>query len=107
MTGQARRELVMSEADWQRRVMDAAKQFGWRRVHVRASQISGRWQTAYDGDPGLPDLILARDGVVLLAELKSEKGSFRPGQREWLAAAGDAGFLWRPSNWPEVVEVLR
>jgi hypothetical protein len=57
------------------------------------------------GDPGFPDLVLARGGVVLHVELKSEKGKVRPEQSEWLAELG--GEIWRPSDWPGIQERLR
>ena len=40
------------------------------------------------GDPGLPDLILARGGVTLAIELKTNAGRFRDGQRRWAEAMG-------------------
>lgn len=108
MTGRARAESALSEAAFQRRILDTAKLHGWLRVHIRAVQVrSGRWVTPYEGDTGLPDLILARRGRVLLAELKSQTGGWRPGQREWLAELGEYGRLWRPSDWDSVLEELR
>lgn len=112
MTGQARREQAqrhgLSEADFQRRVMDLAKLNGWRVVHVRPAWVrSGRMVTPYEGHPGLPDLILARRGVVLLAELKSAIGKPTADQLTWLAAAGPNGHLWAPADWPAVRAVLR
>lgn len=104
MTGRLR----MSESDWQARVVDYARLQGWRCVHVRNVRVDGRWRVPYQGDGGLPDLVLARDGVVLLVELKAEKASaFKPGQREWLAAAGTNGHCWQPGDWPSVQAVLR
>lgn len=98
----------MNEAALQTRVMDYAQWKGWRVAHVLpALRADGRWVTPYSGDPGLSDLILARRGRVLLAELKSEDGRFRKGQREWLEAAGDNGKLWRPADWNTIVEELR
>jgi hypothetical protein len=86
--------------------MDAAKLHGWMRVHLRPARTERGWRTAYEGDAGLPDLVLARGGRVLLAELKTATGCFRPGQREWLAAAGGCGHLWRPADWDGVLAVL-
>ena len=109
MTGRARVEHPhpLSEDAWKARVMDAAKLHGWRRVHIRNVHTGGgRWRVPYEGDGGLPDLVLARGGRVLLVELKTDKGGFRPGQEEWLAAAGEHGHLWRPSDWDRVLEVL-
>jgi hypothetical protein len=51
-------------------------------------------------------LILARAGVVLLVELKAEKAEFKPGQQEWVAAAGKHGHVWQPADWDRVVAVL-
>lgn len=103
--------LLMSEADWQRRVVDTAQRLGWRVCHIRNVRVghgrSTRYLVPYEGDGGLPDLILARRGVVLLVELKAEKGGFKPGQVDWLRAAGPNGFCWRPSDWPTVQAVLR
>lgn len=108
MTGQARRELAMDETAWQSRVMDYATRTGWRVAHVHPARSSrGRWLTPVSGHPGLPDLILSRAGVVLLAELKTDKGGFQPGQEDWLAAAGPNGRLWRPKHWLDVMEELR
>ena len=100
--------LMLSEADFQRTVIDLAVRLGWRVHHSRpAMHASGRWATPLQGHPGLPDLVLARDGVVLLAELKRHHGRVTPGQREWLAALGGHGRLWTPALWPEVVAELR
>lgn len=98
----------MTEDELQTRVMQTAQWKGWRVAHVLpALRADGRWVTPYSGDPGLSDLILARGGRILLAELKSETGAFRKGQREWLEAAGDNGKLWRPADWTEILEVLK
>lgn len=97
----------LTEAAFQTRVMDYAKLRGWMRVHYRPAKQRGKWVTAITGDVGAPDLILARAGRVLLVELKSETGAFRPGQREWLDAADWNGRLWRPSDWDLIVEELK
>lgn len=109
MTGRARVEhpLPLSEADWQRRVMDAAKAHGWRVAHFRPARTQrGNWITPMAGHPGFPDLVLGRGGVVICAELKSQRGQLGPGQAEWLDALGEHGRLWRPSDWPTVLAVL-
>jgi hypothetical protein len=95
--------LKMSEADFQGRVIDTAQRLGWRVVHHRhARHADGSWRTPMTGDKGFPDLVLSRDGVVILAELKSDTGKLGPGQQEWLDALGPHGRLWRPRDWPEV-----
>lgn len=96
--------MRMSEADFQRRVMDAATLAGWLRVHYRPGMTQrGRWATPLSGDKGAPDLLLAKDGRVLLAELKSDTGKPTVEQRAWLAALGGHGRLWAPRNWQAVL----
>jgi hypothetical protein len=86
--------------------MDTAKLRGWRVVHYRPVRVGNRWLTALTGDPGAPDLILARAGRVLLVELKTDTGPFGPGQREWLAALGEHGQVWRPADWAHIQKEL-
>lgn len=97
--------LTLSEADFQTTVLDYAHLRGWLVCHVRPARTTRGWRTPIEGDPGLPDLILARDGQVILAELKSRAGRATPQQRKWLEASG--GYLWSPVSWAQVVEVLR
>jgi hypothetical protein len=97
----------VSEAQLQTRIIEYAQWMKWRVVHIRAARRQDGWTVPYEGDPGLPDLILARNGRVLLAELKREGESPTSDQAKWLAAAGPNGRLWRPSDWATIVEELR
>lgn len=97
----------LTEAAWQQRVVDYAQHAGWRVAHFQPAQVRGRWMTAMVGHAGFPDLVLARAGRVLFAELKTQAGRVRPSQRLWLAALGDLAVVWRPTDWPDVVEALR
>src|SRR5262245_496140 len=84
--------------------MDAARMAGWMVAHFRPAKTQrGRWITPMAGDKGFPDLVLAKDGRVLLAELKTDKGTPSPEQVAWLAAVGTHGRLWRPDDWPAVL----
>lgn len=97
----------ISEDAFKGRVMQTAVLYGWRVCHVRpALKANGKWVTPIEGHVGLPDLILARDGAVILAELKSSTGRTTDDQRKWLAAAGTNGRLWAPADWPEVLAEL-
>lgn len=102
---------LVSETDFQQAVIDLAKLRNWHVVHYRpavAGPQSRRYLTALQGHKGAPDLILARDGRVLLVELKTQTGRATPEQRAWLAAAGEHGRLWKPSQWDdEIVPTLR
>lgn len=94
----------LSEAQWQQRVMDAARAAGWLVVHFRPAMTQrGRWITPMAGDAGFPDLVLAKGGRVLIAELKSDSGKPTAAQKAWLAALGGHGRLWQPRNWDAVL----
>lgn len=100
----ASRHARITEEQFQRRVVDTAHLYGWRVVHYRAAlSRSGRYRTPLQGDQGAPDLLLAKQGRVLLVELKSDTGRLGPGQAEWATAIGpDLYRLWRPRDWDQV-----
>lgn len=83
-------------------VVDLARLRGWATYHPFLSIHSPR---------GWPDLVLCRPPRLVLAELKSEKGKVSPDQERWLemlgACDGVEAFLWRPSDFDRIVEVLR
>lgn len=97
----------MNETEWQRRVMETAKLHGWRCCHYRPARVGKgsrqRYVTPVVGDRGGPDLLLARRGVVLLAELKTDTGVVEPRQRLWAEQLGDHYRLWRPRDWETLV----
>lgn len=96
-----------TEDEFKSKIMDTAKWHGWRICHVRpARKLDGKWVTPIEGHAGLPDLILARDGRVLLIELKSATGKPTDDQIAWLLAAGDNGRLWKPNDWPKALALL-
>jgi hypothetical protein len=98
----------MTEAQLMSAVIETAQRFNWKVHHTRPAQYqSGRWATPIQGDPGFPDLVLVRDGVVLFVELKSSKGRVRPEQMRWIVELG--GIVWRPEHWTsgEIVDTLR
>jgi VRR-NUC domain len=102
--------LALSEADWSRRVLDAAKLFGWRFAHFRPAQTVKGWRTAMQGDKGWPDLVLLRPPRLILAELKSDTGRVSPEQSDWIAQLAEVPglevYIWRPSNWEIVYTTL-
>lgn len=100
--------LPESEDDFLRWVIDVAHWYKWRVTHFRAVKLpSGRWATPLQGDAGFPDLALARNGVVILAELKRETGKTEPEQDLWLEQIGTAhGRVWRPSDRQAIVSEL-
>ena len=88
-----------TEKAFQRHVVDWAQNQGWRVYYTSDSRR---------GVAGWPDLVLVRDGVFAVAELKTDRGRLRPLQRAWLddiARAGVKAAVWRPAmmqgilNW--------
>ena len=108
LTDQQRVLRTVTEAQWQAQVVEYAQLRGWMVAHFRAGQTSkGVWMTQVAADgAGFPDLVLARNGEVLFAELKRETGKVSEAQQAWLAQL-PASFVWRPSDLDDVLEILR
>ena len=100
-------EPALTEDAWKSRIVATAQLHGWRCAHFRVARTNKGWRTPVEGDRGLPDLVLAKNGVVLLAELKTDRGKLGPGQGEWLQALGEHGRLWRPRDWKDVLHELK
>ena len=121
----------ISESELQSAVIELAHTSGWLVHHTRAARTRKGWRTPIQGDAGLCDLVLAKNGCVLLAELKSERGRVTPEQQSWIRALdgerlgpllpehrhvlrpiSSGGWLpivvWRPSDWlsGEIAELL-
>lgn len=110
-----------SEAGFQEKVMQYAALRGWLIHHDRPARARERgtgrdgWRTAISGDAGFPDLVLARHGRVVFAELKSDIGKPTPAQARWADHLGyDLGFestfdyyLWKPSDWIDIERILK
>ena len=87
-------------------VVELAKRRGWKTYHTYDSRRSAS---------GFLDLVMARKGRCIFAELKSAKGMVTPEQNDWfLALAGKPNqavetYLWRPAEWFDgsIEEILR
>jgi VRR-NUC domain len=93
------------EADFQRDLLAEADKFGWTAFH----SVDPR----RDSISGFPDLVLRHiaSGRVIFAELKKMGGRLSADQREWLTGLAlnpaNEVALWFPSDWPEIIAVLR
>ena len=111
--GEAERaELLasISHADWQKSVIEIARLYGWKVMHLgKAKTKTGRWLTPVGADgAGFPDLLMLRERV-LVAELKSMRDTLRANQRVWLGAflgAGCTAVTWKPCDVDRVHEEL-
>lgn len=92
----------ISEKDFQQQIIDTAKLLGWKKIYHT-------WNSKRSAS-GFPDLIMARDGIIIFAELKREGEDPTPAQREWLEELAKCEhvkvFIWKPSIWDEIVKVL-
>lgn len=91
------------EAELQARVTEFAEDHGWIWYHTYDSRRSR---------PGFLDLVCASEDRkrVLFAEIKRECGKMSKAQERWfkvLQRCGEEVYLWRPSDWPRIVETLR
>ena len=102
------RKATVTEDSFKQAVIEYAQLRGWLVHHARpAMNRKGAWATWQDGDNGFPDLVLARDGVVIFAELKREKAKPTEAQMEWIEALGPLACVWYPSMWDAIERVLR
>ena len=104
-------DSAISEKQFQANVVRLAKLHRWLCYHTHDSRHS---------EPGFPDLVLCRDGVLIFAELKRQTGRVSPAQREWMqhlslvagivGASGVHGaiqvYLWKPADWQTIERVL-
>ena len=105
----------MSGREWEDSVIELAKLYKWLVHHVRPAKTEKGWRSPISGHPGFPDCVLARDGRVIFAELKTGKAVLDANQKAWRDALTDTleslplveWFCWYPKDWDEIVEVLR
>jgi len=102
----------VTEAQFQKQVVDLAHLKGWKVAHFRSvpvkrgSRVTYQTPVGADGK-GFPDLVLVRDRVVF-AELKVGT-SLRPDQKTWIGLLGEASaevHVWRPRDLDRIKEVL-
>lgn len=82
------------EEDYQSTIIADAKLHGWTAYHTRDSRGSA---------PDFPDLMLARRGRLIGAEVKADTYTTTDGQYAWLAElerAGVESVVWRPDDAP-------
>ena len=101
----------LSERDFLAQVIEIGHLYGWRIAHFRhALQREGKYITPVQADgAGFPDLVMARAERLIIAELKTEKGKLSPKQIAWIDALDgiEELYVWRPSDFDEIVEILR
>lgn len=102
----------ITEAQFQTAILDLARWLGWRTFHPRTiKSFTGHHLTAYQGERGFVDLVLAHpQRGVIFAELKSKTGRLSIHQELWrevLERAGAEYHLWRPQDWHNIEKRLK
>lgn len=99
----------MTEGQLLRNVVDLCAWLGLRVHHCRPARTASGWRTPIQGDVGFPDLVVAGEGGVVFAELKSRTGRLSAGQQVWrdvLLGSGQVWLLWQPSDWPDRIRAV-
>lgn len=100
--------LRITEGQFQETIIGLAQLYGWRVAHFRPAWTEKGWRTPVQGHTGFPDLALARNSRVILAELKTDKGKMRKDQEDWAEAIGpEMHRIWRPSDLERIREELK
>lgn len=111
MTADARAvlDLQVSERQFQEQIVALARLNGWR--------VHWTWNSLHS-PKGWPDLALCRlnptargtTSELVFLECKTERGRLTEAQRDWLfilgAVPGVVARVVRPSDWPDIVELL-
>ena len=91
-----------SEASLLAKVTQVAELYGWKLYHT--------WRSNHS-EAGFPDLVLAKDGRLIFAELKRDDKGPDLNQQEWLSELGQVSavevYLWRPRDWDAIERTLR
>lgn len=104
-------KVELSEAEFQKQVTDLADLRGWQWMHIqRMGDPMGHWRTPVTGPlgKGWPDLVLVRGNHLIFAELKRQGKLLTVDQQQVQLMMYEAApyYVWRPSDWAEIVSVL-
>ena len=120
------RVIRWSEQQLLDNTIDLASRCRWAVHHCRPARTARGYRTPIQGHKGFPDLVLARDGLVLFRELKGydargRLGRVSPEQRDWgrqllgafggEIARGHDGYhrelltfdVWTPDDWDALI----
>ena len=113
-----------TEEEFQKRVIAIAQTHGWRVAHAAKVLVTmgdkHHYETPMRVDgKGFPDLVLVkRKGFptakglprLLFVELKTDTGTIRPEQKEWLEdlfCAFVEAQVWRPKDLDKITRILK
>ncbi len=108
-----RKQRGHPEADFQQQIIELLHLNGWVVAHFRSARTGKGWVTPVAADgAGFLDLLAvhARPGRVLAIEVKTDSGRLTPEQQAWRDnwdSAGFPAFVARPSNWEQLVKIVK
>jgi len=94
----------ITEARFQRQVLELLKLRGWLTYHTHDSRRS---------NSGYPDITAVRRGRILFIELKTRKGRTSPMQETWLSELRHCSegtvtvTVARPQDWDVLLRITR
>ena len=98
----------MLEKEFATQVEHLLNLYGWRWCHFEpAIRQSGEWATALRGHKGLPDYVAVRDGRLIFAEIKGDRGRLTPDQTEWITRLRQVHDVRVETWWPEDLPDLK
>lgn len=98
-----------TEKQFDHAVTELAQSNGWLTHHQVQARTNKGWRSTVRGDPGFPDRVFVRAGVLIFAELKVGNNTPTDHQAEWIGAINACGvpcFVWCPGDWDQIVEIL-
>jgi len=102
-----------SEQAFTDQVVQLAMICGWRVCHFRPAKTARGYRTAIQGHKGFPDIVAAKNGRIIFAELKVGRNRPSDDQVEWLAAlqcqhaSRTEVYVWYPHHWPQIKRIFQ
>lgn len=108
-TGDKRGKPRLLESEFQQQVIEYAQGNGFIVAHFRPARILRDgievWVTPVAADgKGFMDLVFAKAGIMIAAELKVHPNKPSEDQEKWIRESG--AYLWYPEDWPTIRQVL-
>ena len=91
-------------------IVAGAEPMGWLCTHFRPALTARGWRTPIQGAKGFPDVVLAKGGRVIFAEIKGRGDKLSYEQCVWLDTLAECDYpstgingvevyLWEPKDW--------
>ena len=102
--------IELSEAEFQQQVTRLAENLGWHWMHVKTTGKGQHFPIRGTLGKGWPDLFFCKAGKgFFFAELKNDRKMLTADQmkvHELLFDSGLTVYVWRPSMFAEITEIL-